>query len=474
MLEKKVEAFLREKNFKLQNQRILTGVSGGPDSLALLHFLWSREDEWQIKIYAAHLDHMFRGRESEEDALFVKNFCEKRNIPVEIRKINVPKYMEETGLSAQTAARQQRYRFFSEILVKYDIPLLALAHHGDDQIETILMRLTRGSTGRARAGIPFERDFEGARIFRPFLCVNREEIEEYCSRHGLKPRLDPSNEKDVYSRNRFRKVVLPFLRKENPRVHEHFQRFSEELESDELFLQELANKELQKAVKDKTKKTVKVDITAFLKMSIPLQRRGIQLILKYLYKTVPASLSAIHIDQVLSLMNSPHPSGSLDFPGDLKIVRSYKELYFRYQVPDKEEKSFFFEISEPGEILLPNGDILRMEFIEDTSRTADKYSFVFQIDKTRLPLIVRTRRDGDRMAVKGLKGTKKLKDIFIDEKIPLHKRNSWPVITDRYNEILWLPGIRKASMPPINDHDGKITIYLVFKVKTSRGNSNEK
>lgn len=464
MLENKVKAFLQQKQFLLRDKGILVGVSGGPDSLALLHFLWSHQEKWNIKVYCAHLDHMFRGHESEQEALFVKNFCEERAIPVEVRQINIPQYMEETGFSSQVAARNRRYDFFGEVLRKYQLPLLALAHHGDDQIETILMRLTRGSTGKARAGIPFQRPFEEARLFRPFLCVNREEIEEYCVRHGLEPRRDPSNEKDIYSRNRFRKVVLPFLRKENPKVHEHFQRLSEDLESDETFLQELTTQRIKEAIKMRTEWQITIDITVFQRMPIPLQRRGIQLILKYLYRRVPASLSALHIDQIFSIMINPHPSGALDFPGDLKIVRSYQEVIFQYSVP-KRQDTFFFEMDEPGEILLPNGDILSMKFINGDTLSTDRNSFVFQIDKTRLPLIIRTRRNGDRMSIKGMEGTKKLKDIFINEKVPLFKRNSWPVITDKNNEILWLPGLKKGKVPLENDSGGKITILLTLKTQ---------
>lgn len=465
MLEKKVEAFLQQKQFKLQNKGILVGVSGGPDSLALLHFLWSQQENWKIKVYCAHLDHMFRGQESAQEALFVKGFCEERDIPIEVSQINIPQYIEETGLSSQVAARKKRYDFFAKVLKKYQLPLLALAHHGDDQIETILMRLTRGSTGKARAGIPFQRPFDEANLFRPFLCVNREEIEDYCVRHGLEPRRDPSNEKDIYSRNRFRKVVLPFLRKENPKVHEHFQRLSEDLESDEFFLQELTAKRIKEAIKVKTDKQITIDMIAFQRMPIPLQRRGIQLILKYLYRRVPASLSAVHIDQIFSIMKNPHPSGILDFPGGLKIARSYQEVLFQYRVPERQEDPFIFEMDEPGEILLPNGDILRMKFIKGDAHDSDRNSFVFQIDKTRLPLIIRTRRDGDRMSIKGMEGTKKLKDIFINEKVPLFKRNNWPVITDKNNEILWLPGLKKGKLPLQNDTNGKITILLTFQIQ---------
>ena len=253
MLERKVEAFLQRKQFAIENQGIVVGVSGGPDSLALLHFLWSARRKWNLQIVAAHLDHMFRGEESKNEARFVQEFCRERNIPFELKQIDVPRYQEIRGLSAEVAGRECRYDFFKEVLMKYQYPLLALGHHGDDQVETILMRLTRGSTGKARAGIPFSRKFHDALLFRPFLCLNREAIEGYCHFHQLDPRRDPSNELDIYSSNRFRKTVIPFLRKENPRVHEQFQRFSEDLESDESLLQELAAQKMNTVMKGKKK-----------------------------------------------------------------------------------------------------------------------------------------------------------------------------------------------------------------------------
>lgn len=464
MFEEKVEEYLRRREFHLQNKGILVGVSGGPDSLALLHFLWSRQEKWNIKVAAAHVDHMFRGKESEQEAMFVKEFCEKRNIPVEVRQINVPDYIKKTGLSSQVASRECRYSFFKEVLDKYQFQYLALGHHGDDQIETILMRLTRGSTGKARAGIPFSRAFGEATLFRPLLCLNREEIEQYCVRHSLVPRRDSSNDKDVYSRNRYRKVVLPFLRKENPQVHEHFQRLSEELESDEDYFIRLTTENMNKFLKKKTEDAVTIDIEAFLQMPMPLQRRGIQLILKYLYEKRPASLSAVHIDQIFSIMKNPHPSGTLDFPNGLKIVRSYNEIQFQYLIQTA-VTPFLFQLNEPGEVILPNGNVLLLEYVDDENITTNKNSFIFHAEENDLPLIIRTRKNGDRMSIKGMEGTKKIKDIFIDEKVPLLKRESWPIVANRFDEIIWLPGLKKANFSSKKQTGFQKNILLTYKAK---------
>ncbi|WP_075979842.1 tRNA lysidine(34) synthetase TilS [Bacillus massilinigeriensis] len=458
MIDKKVEKFLHYKQFHIENSRILVGVSGGPDSLALLHFLWKHRTQWNLDIFAAHLDHMFRGEESYGEALFVRDFCEERNIPFEMKQVNVPKYMEQTGLSLEIAARNCRYQFFEEVAEKLHIDYLALGHHGDDQVETILMRLTRGSTGKARAGIPFLRPFKSGFIFRPFLCLNRREIEKYCTDNHLDPRRDPSNESLLYSRNRFRHQVLPFLHKENPHVHLHFARFSDELISDEDFLQELTVQEMSKVMKVRSQGKIVISIEEFLKIPMPLQRRGIQLILKYLYKEKPASLSAIHIDQVFLLISNPHPSGILDFPNGLKIVRSYDECHFNVQL--QEVQPYCIEISKPGFYLLPNGSKLIMEFVDDIQEDKDLNTLLLKLEGT-LPIIVRTRKNGDRMTLKGMNGTKKIKDIFIDKKVPVHERNAWPIVTNHSNEIVWIPGIKKANLP-VNGESANRYILLKF------------
>ncbi|ESU34606.1 hypothetical protein G3A_00085 [Bacillus sp. 17376] len=443
MIDKKVKAFLERHSFQLNNMSIAVGVSGGPDSLALLHFLSEQRERNFLKLVAVHVDHMFRGYESYQDALFVKDFCEKRDIPFEMKRIDVPAYMRETGLSSQQAARACRYSFFEQVMEKHQLQYLALGHHGDDQVETVLMRLTRGSSGKARAGIPFSRKFGPFTIFRPFLCLTKEELEEYCSMNLLQPRIDPSNEKAYYSRNRFRKFVLPFLKEENAAVHEHFQRFSEELQMDEDYLIELTSKELNKVMK-KEGKRISVCISSFEEMPMPLQRRGIKLILNYLYNERPASLSAIHIEKIFSIIRNPHPSGTLDFPSGLRIIRSYGKCHFELNPPERQ--SYRFELSGPDQLRLPNGGGIDAQLLNGAhDMDVSNDCFIVDLEQTGTPLIIRTRQNGDRISLKGMAGSKKVKDIFIDMKIPLSQRDEWPIVTDREGGILWLPGLKKSN-----------------------------
>ncbi|WP_141434194.1 tRNA lysidine(34) synthetase TilS [Bacillus sp. 03113] len=443
MLESKVEAFLKKSGYTLQNSRLLIGVSGGPDSLALLHFLWTKKEKWNLQIVAAHVDHMFRGEESLNEARFVQQFCENRNISFAFKQINVPEYIKQSGENSQVAARVCRYQFFKEVLETRRLDFLVLGHHGDDQVETILMRLTRGSTGKARAGIPFIRPFSQGKLIRPFLCLTKDEIEKYCADHHLDPRRDPSNEKDAYSRNRFRKYVIPFLKKENNQIHEHFQRFSEEIEQDEAYLMELAAQEMNKVMKQKEDSEITIDLDAFQVMPMPLQRRGIQLILNYLYKDAHVSLSALHIDSIFKMINSSRPSGLLDFPNGLNFIRSYRECHFRFY--QREIQPFSFELYEPGEILLPNGASITFKYVQDKTGVQTNESLLLNRHEICFPIIVRSRKTGDRMSLKGMSGTKKIKDIFIDHKIPLQERESWPIVTDCKDRILWVPELKKSN-----------------------------
>jgi len=441
MLEKKVLQFINNHELIQDHSRILVGVSGGPDSLALLHFLHQLRDEKSLYIVAAHVDHMFRGKQSYDELLFVQNICKQWNIEFVGKQINVQEKMNQYGTGLQETARKERYHFFSHVMKAKKLELLALGHHGDDQIETILMRLTRGSDWQGRAGIPVKRKFDIGYVIRPFLCVTREEINRYCSKYLLNPVQDPSNEKLDYSRNRFRIKVLPFLKEENHNVHLHFQRYSEEQHQDHQYLMELTVQQMNKLMKRKTKQYYEITISPFLTLPIPLQRRGIHLILNYLYKELPHSLSAIHIDAILRLIsNKRTPSGILNLPKGLIVQRAYDICSFHFPSEKSFSYNYMWDLSQ--NIELPNGNIICTDEIEKSMRGND----VFLLDtyKISTPLYIRTRMNGDRMRLKGTNGSKKIKDIFIDEKIPVFYRDDWPIVTSNDGEIIWIPGLKKS------------------------------
>lgn len=457
MLEERARQAINKYGLIKQDERLLIGVSGGADSMALLHFLCSLRKEYNLQLVVAHVDHMFRGQQSYEDYLFVEKYCAEWDVVFAGTRIDVPAYISKTGKSSQVASREARYKFYEEVMRKYRIHKLVLAHHGDDQIETILMRLTRGASGEARAGIQMKRTFREHEIIRPFLFADKDDIEDYCQKYGIAYRLDESNLKPVYARNRYRMQVLPFLKKENAQVHEHFQRFSEDLLEDEAFLNSLANERL-KALVLKKDNEVKISIEAFLQTPKPLQRRCIHLILNYLYFERQEDLSATHIESMITLFQSSHPSGEIHLPAGLKVIKSYDEGIFTFRQKDSEPYSYTIHI--PGEVVLPNGRKITASANQSVEEKSNNF-FIANLEDIHLPLTVRTRNNGDRMKVKGLNGSRKVKDIFIDKKIPVTERASWPIVEDAGGEIIWVPGLSKSDKEAVKESKSFITLKYV-------------
>lgn len=457
--ESKVGAFIDKHKLLEKGDYVLAAVSGGPDSLALLHYLLAKRDVYGISVAAGHVDHMLRGGESLEDLRFVERFCHKAGIPFEAVSIDIKEKMRLEGTGMQETARKHRYHFLKQAMAKLGANKLAFGHHGDDQIETILMRLVRSGSGKSRAGIPVSRLFGSGEIIRPFLGVTKLEIEEYCQENGLKPRLDPSNDTPSYTRNRIRLEVLPALRRENSQVHEHFQRFSEETAEDDLFLEECARSEMNKLL-DKGEEELMMEIRPFLAMPSPLQRRGIHLILNYLYKHNTSALTATHTDMIQRLLRSGHPSGTLDLPSGLRVSRSYDICRFSFREPPQ-PGSFQYELDVDDQILLPNGTVIQLQKGTADLQQMQEDALLLDPENTQLPIIVRTREAGDRIQAKGLNGTKKVKDIFIDMKVPLPDRETWPIITDQTGKLLWIPGLKKScyDIPPAFGHTYYILRY---------------
>ncbi|OIJ14448.1 tRNA lysidine(34) synthetase TilS [Anaerobacillus arseniciselenatis] len=440
-----VNRFIKKHQLLFDGATVVVGVSGGPDSLALLHFLKGEAEARNLTLVAAHVDHSLRGKESEEDYLFVENYCRENEIIFEGIKIDVEKYRHEHKMTIQVAARECRYRFFQEMMTKHSAQLLALAHHGDDQVETILMRQIRGAYGLGLAGIRSLREFHDGKIIRPFLCLSKEEIIRYCEMENLVPRVDQSNFSSKYMRNRIRNKVLPVLKKENPSVHLKFQQQSELMLDDELFLQDLAEKELSGVLLNKSDKRIVLSISQFNRIRIPLQRRAFQLILNYLYNENMPLISTIHIDDFIDFIKNSSPSGDLHFPRGLLVTKSYDECSLSF-MNKSTLKKYEYLLSIPGIVSVKKGKINAEVSKSFPSVHVNHNSIVCDLERLTLPLMVRTRKQGDRIAIKGMTGSKKLKDLFIDEKVDREQRDDWPIIVDGNDQLLWIPGLRRSNI----------------------------
>lgn len=461
-MRNKVTEFMQRHQLLKEETTVLVGVSGGPDSMALLHFYVSIMDEWKLDVVAISLDHQLRGSQSKADLAYVEEVCRTWQIPFVASSADVRGYQLSHQVSTQVAAREVRYQFFKQQMEKFEADYLALGHHGDDQLETMLMSFARSTSTTALSGIPVKRKFSTGFIVRPFLCLSKVEIMKYCKDHRIQPRIDPSNEDETYTRNYFRKQIIPLIKEKNSNIHTTVQRLSESLQEDEKYLQKQAKQLLESLVtfnENHTQATFM--IREFKSHSVSLQRRVYHLILNYLYgDTLPKNLSYTHEDIFFSILEHDEGHMQVDFPNQLTINRCYDKVAFQFNGADATDTSFHYTLHVPGVVMLPDGSRLTATY-QQSPDFQRKNSFVLQANNTALPLYVRTRKPGDRMSWKGLKGRKKIKDIFIDEKIPRDQRDTWPIVTDHDGEIIWLVGLRKKQMPI--DEEASLFIQIIYE-----------
>lgn len=473
-MQQAVDAFIKRQQLLAGGETVIVAVSGGPDSMALLDYLARVRQRWALTLMAASVDHGLRGEESAADLHYVESWCKERNIPVDGTHVDVAAFQKDHDLGVQEAARACRYRFFAEMMRRQKADKLVLAHHGDDQIETMLMRQVRGSMGEGRSGIPVRRDFAGGEIIRPLLAVDKQQIEVYCRKQGIQPRRDPSNQSDHYTRNRFRHHILPFLKEENPNVHHRFQQDSQMLQEDHRYLQQLAKERMKDVILSKEPQAeIVLSIPAFLAVPIALQRRMIHLVLNYLYGQIPVSLSSVHMNDILDILDRHKPSGELDFPEGLRVIRSYERLWFTYQKREAGICTYEYNLPVPGHRTIPGGTLTAKLATDQLEDVDDRYVFVCDADLVRFPLTVRNRRPGDRLRPAGMKGTKKVKAIFIEQKVDRQKRAIWPLVMDANENMLWLPGLKHSDYAAVTDQTKRFLILRFDGVISEESFGNE-
>ncbi len=406
---------------------IVFGCSGGPDSMALLDLLLKVRIEKEIKIVVAHINHNVR-KESAKEMVNLENYCNKHDVIFE--KMTITKYSDD---NFHNEARTIRYNFFENLITKYNGQYLMTAHHGDDLMETILMRLVRGSTLNGYAGFNKEIDKDGYKIVRPLITVTKKELEEYDKKNKISFAVDKSNFKDKYTRNRYRKYVLPFLKNEDPNVHQKFLKYSNTL----FMYDDYINKQMKSIFKKVYNNNI-LDIEKFKKLDLIIQNKVIYYLFEKYYEDDLILISDVHTNLVRNLIYSTKSSGYIYLPNNIKVIKSYNDLKLVEET--KEIDSYEIELGNYAH--LPNGK--NIESIESSEINDNNYCRLNSKDIV-LPLHVRTRKSGDKMFIKGMEKDKKLKEIFINSKIPIEERDLWPVVVDSKDNIVWIPGLKKSK-----------------------------
>lgn len=455
-LQTRIAASARDRQLFSPGDTLIVGLSGGADSVALLDLLASLPD-YSLRLTAAHLNHCLRGAESDGDEQFCREFAARLGIPFETRRVDVAAFAAREGLNLEDAGREARIEFLDQLARAAGASAVVLAHHADDQAETVLMRLLRGSGSHGLAGIAW-RNRRG--YVRPLLNVSRQEIEAYLRERGLEWREDSSNRDTTLLRNRIRHEILPLLESCNPATREALTATASILNDEDALLEELTERAFAELCESSAAGS-SCSVARFLSQPPALARRLVRL----MYSRHAHSrrlLTSSHVEAVRAMAASPRPNQRLNLPGAIVAVREYDRLSLtRPDAPP--DCPYEIQIDGPGSFLLPDGSRIHVE--EGAPPLAPKTECSdrawFDQAQAPYPWTVRTFRPGDRLQPLGMVGTKKVKDIFIDKKIPPSRRAATPLFFSD-NRLFWLAGICTSHPSRINDRTTRVVTVTIL------------
>ncbi|HIC95925.1 TPA: tRNA lysidine(34) synthetase TilS, partial [Candidatus Bipolaricaulota bacterium] len=445
----KVRQTIEDHRMLSPGERVLVAVSGGVDSIVLLHLLHELQGELGISLAVGHLDHRIRGEEARADAEFVAKEAEKLKLPLVLEESDVPRYAEERGLSLEEAAREVRYQFLEEAAEKVGAAKIALGHHRDDLVETLLLNLIRGTGLSGLRGIAPVR----GKFIRPLIGCSREEIIAFARERGLEYRQDRTNLEQRFLRNRVRMELLPLLEGYRPGVAARLARTARMLGEAADYLEELARGRLAKLVLAQREGELVLDRGKFLREEPFLQ----SLILREAVRSLRGSLRDLgfeHLQKMRELSARKEGEAEFHLPGEICFLRRGERLILgkgRAKPRRAEPPAYAFELPlRLGENLFNEiGWRFTLEEVEPARVRAlefdrDPLKAVINRDRIDGPLSVRNWRPGDRFRPLGMEGTKKLQDLFIDEKVPREERSRIPLVCDRQG-IIWVVGLRLSD-----------------------------
>ena len=432
----KIKNTISRYNMISQGDTIIAAVSGGPDSVCLLNVLSHLSEEFQLKLVVAHYNHGLRESEDESETILVEKHANSKSLSFETEKNHS---LKDRLSSVEENARDARYKFLEKIVKKYNAQKIAMGHTLNDQAETVIMRLLRGSGASGLAGIPPVRD---SRIIRPLIEMNRKDIISYLEYNKLPYAVDSSNSNFRFLRNRIRAELLPLMQDYQPRLIQHLGQLSDMIREEDSFIESLAEDWTNKKILE-TDKDLIIPLAAFTMLQAPLKNRVLRCALKRVKKNL-RRISHNHIVSISNLADSKKSQTSIDLPDNIRVRKVYDKLIIT--ASDKASPmNFKIEIDGPGTFQIEAlGRSVRIE--EKTgsrdiiSEISNKKAFL-DADKINYPLHIRNIRPGDRFIPLGMKGAKKVKDFFIDCKVSSETRAVTPILLSGDIPV-WVCGFR--------------------------------
>ena len=449
---------LADQRLLERHQPVVVAVSGGPDSVALLHLLHGLNGPggWSLRLHVAHLNHRLRGADADADAAFVEALAKRLGWPCTVESVDIRALAGQRGESLEQAGRQCRFEFFERVALTAGARTVALAHHADDNVETVLHRIFRGTGMRGLGGIRSVRAIRPGsdiRIVRPLLPFRRAQIEEYLRKRGLESRQDATNHSPEFTRNRIRSLVLPLLREKfNPHADEAVLRLAEQARGADAYLSETSERLFESLVvaHDSAQLTLHADLLA----RKPRVMRT-QVIRHALLRLGMGEqeLSYGHLEAIANLAAGREGNKTLDLPGGFRVSRRYSRLVFEAEseppagaATEPTRVSLngttplpAFGVEIAAELLDADEETINDHIHRQAGRGQAHYEEWLDAGAVHPPLVARPRQPGDRFLPLGMTGMKKLSDFFIDEKIDPGLRERALVLCDQLGPIWLVP-----------------------------------
>ncbi|WP_297993636.1 tRNA lysidine(34) synthetase TilS [uncultured Clostridium sp.] len=453
----KVINYIKENELIKQEDKILVALSGGPDSVCLLHILYELKDKFNLDLGAIHINHMLRGNESDADEKYIINLCDELGIKHYVKRINIEYVAKDSNVSLEVAGRNERYKTFEEIRNKYNYNKIAVAHNANDQAETVLMRIMRGTGLEGLTGIKPKRE-DG--VIRPILCLNRQEIEGYCEEKKLNPRIDASNYERIYSRNKVRLDILPYMKEHfNKDIIDTFNRMTLLLQKDNEFIEEYSKKCYNIYCENYDKK---------LKVSKELFKKEMDAIITRVviraFKEISNSHQNFEMKHIYEIVNlaGKGTGKKINLTNRIICENLYGDIIFSIKNTGKKNISKDYEIrinkdELVNKITFDNYDIT-FEIVDNKKEgnfPKNNLIKLFDYDNIKKEIVIRYRKDGDKIVPLGMNGSKKLKDIFIDLKISREYRDSIPILCFD-DKISWVVGCKTSQLFKVTKDTKKI------------------
>jgi tRNA(Ile)-lysidine synthase len=452
----KIKETIEKYSMLSGEENVLVALSGGPDSVFLLHVLNNLKEELKLDLHALYVDHGLRPEETPLEIEFCKKLCETLKVSFITKSVDVKSFAKEKSMNKQEAARELRYKVFEETAFETRADKIALGHNADDQAETLLMRLLRGSGPIGLSGIPPVRGM----FIRPLIEIERKEIDRYIQEEKIDFIVDSSNLRRDYLRNKIRFSIIPMMKEVNPNIIETLSRTAAIFREEERHFDIIVVKTLMRLISRKSDSRIEL----FL---VPLETMDKVILRRVLRRVIDVTkglrrINFIHVEDIIDLIKTGKTGDRLYLPKGIRVIKDYATLIFTTESPVKLDA---YTLEVPGEIRLKEAEVaIKASIIESQeSEIKDTLAF-FDAKKLSFPLEVRSRKSGDFFYPFGFGKRKKLQDFFVDGKVPRDERDRIPLIISG-EDIIWIAGYRQDDRFKVTDETKKILKLEVKKIK---------